>query len=88
MRDQHLHVGCSSGQDDKGRALLQWPSLLPLQPEVPESMRTDQEPLGLLFSNHRLGNREHERVLCTIKVDSNGVLTIKPDFTGTKGPYR
>ncbi|KAJ7308956.1 hypothetical protein JRQ81_008236 [Phrynocephalus forsythii] len=36
----------------------------------------------------KLGSRKHEQVLCTIKVDSNGVLTIKPDFTGTKGPYR
>ncbi|KAJ6655713.1 hypothetical protein lerEdw1_004766 [Lerista edwardsae] len=44
--------------------------------------------MGDLGPHGRLGSREHERVLCTIKVDSNGVLTIKPDFTGTKGPYR
>ncbi|XP_061460937.1 tectonic-like complex member MKS1 isoform X2 [Rhineura floridana] len=36
----------------------------------------------------KLGCREHERVLCTIQVDGNGVITVKPDFTGTKGPYR
>ncbi|XP_060115394.1 tectonic-like complex member MKS1 isoform X2 [Heteronotia binoei] len=29
-----------------------------------------------------------EHVLCTIRVDSNGVITIKPDFTGAKGAYR
>ncbi|XP_066492194.1 tectonic-like complex member MKS1 isoform X2 [Tiliqua scincoides] len=36
----------------------------------------------------RLGCREHEHVLCTIRVDSNAVITVKPDFTGSKGPYR
>uniref|UniRef100_A0ABM5EMW5 Tectonic-like complex member MKS1 isoform X1 n=1 Tax=Pogona vitticeps TaxID=103695 RepID=A0ABM5EMW5_9SAUR len=36
----------------------------------------------------KLGCRAYECVLCTIKADSNGVLTIRPDFTGTKGPYR
>ncbi|KFO74521.1 Meckel syndrome type 1 protein, partial [Cuculus canorus] len=36
----------------------------------------------------KLGHREYEHVLCTIKVDSNGVITVKPDFTGTKGAYR
>ncbi|XP_019401959.1 PREDICTED: Meckel syndrome type 1 protein isoform X1 [Crocodylus porosus] len=36
----------------------------------------------------KLGRREYEHVLCTIKVDSNGVITVKPDFTGTKGAYR
>ncbi|XP_067393772.1 tectonic-like complex member MKS1 isoform X2 [Emydura macquarii macquarii] len=35
-----------------------------------------------------LGQREYEHVLCTIKVDNNGVITVKPDFTGTKGAYR
>ncbi|XP_075710245.1 tectonic-like complex member MKS1 isoform X1 [Rhinoderma darwinii] len=36
----------------------------------------------------KLGLKENEYVLCTIRVDSNGVLTFKPDITGTKGPYR
>ncbi|KAM9321348.1 tectonic-like complex member MKS1 [Gastrophryne carolinensis] len=36
----------------------------------------------------RLGFKENEHVLCTIRVDGNGVLTLKPDITGTKGPYR
>lgn len=36
----------------------------------------------------RLGYKKHEHVLCTLKVDSNGVITVKPDFTGLKGPYR
>uniref|UniRef100_A0A4W2IG14 MKS transition zone complex subunit 1 n=1 Tax=Bos indicus x Bos taurus TaxID=30522 RepID=A0A4W2IG14_BOBOX len=35
-----------------------------------------------------LGYKKHEHVLCTLKVDSNGVITVKPDFTGSKGPYR
>ncbi|XP_068923525.1 tectonic-like complex member MKS1 isoform X2 [Petaurus breviceps papuanus] len=36
----------------------------------------------------KLGQRNYEQVLCTLKVDSNGVLTVKPDFTDNKGPYR
>lgn len=36
----------------------------------------------------RLGYKIHEHVLCILKVDSNGVITVKPDFTGIKGPYR
>lgn len=36
----------------------------------------------------KLGYKNHEHVLCTLKVDSNGVITVKPDFTGLKGPYR
>nr|XP_008269466.1 tectonic-like complex member MKS1 isoform X2 [Oryctolagus cuniculus] len=36
----------------------------------------------------KLGYKKHEHVLCTLKVDSNGVITVKPDFTGLKGPYR
>uniref|UniRef100_A0A8D0H510 MKS transition zone complex subunit 1 n=1 Tax=Sphenodon punctatus TaxID=8508 RepID=A0A8D0H510_SPHPU len=36
----------------------------------------------------KLGCQEHEHVLCTIKVDSNGVITVKPDLTGTNGAYR
>nr|XP_028564242.1 Meckel syndrome type 1 protein [Podarcis muralis] len=44
--------------------------------------------MGDLGPHGKLGCREHEHVLCTIQVDSNGVITVKPDFTGTKGPYR
>ncbi|XP_050181562.1 tectonic-like complex member MKS1 [Myiozetetes cayanensis] len=44
--------------------------------------------MGDLGPYGKLGNREYEHVLCTIKVDGNGVITVKPDFTGTKGPYR
>ncbi|XP_042298774.1 Meckel syndrome type 1 protein isoform X2 [Sceloporus undulatus] len=44
--------------------------------------------MGDLGPSGKLGCREYEHVLCTIKVDSNGVITVKPDFTGTKGPYR
>lgn len=47
-----------------------------------------QTPLLFLGLCPRLGRREYEHVLCTIKVDSNGVITVKPDFTGTKGAYR
>lgn len=36
----------------------------------------------------KLGYKVHEHVLCILKVDSNGVITVKPDFTGIKGPYR
>ncbi|KAK1331324.1 hypothetical protein QTO34_009277 [Cnephaeus nilssonii] len=36
----------------------------------------------------KLGYKNYEHVLCTLKVDSNGVITVKPDFTGLKGPYR
>ncbi|NXU61352.1 MKS1 protein, partial [Horornis vulcanius] len=44
--------------------------------------------MGDLGPYGKLGHREYENVLCTIKVDGNGVITVKPDFTGTKGPYR
>ncbi|XP_060768942.1 Meckel syndrome type 1 protein isoform X2 [Neoarius graeffei] len=36
----------------------------------------------------KLGLKENEYVLCTIKADSNGVLTVKPDFNNGRGPYR
>ncbi|KTF83614.1 hypothetical protein cypCar_00020006 [Cyprinus carpio] len=35
-----------------------------------------------------LGLKENEYVLCTIKSDSNGVITIKPDFNNNRGAYR
>uniref|UniRef100_A0A8C3Y407 MKS transition zone complex subunit 1 n=1 Tax=Catharus ustulatus TaxID=91951 RepID=A0A8C3Y407_CATUS len=44
--------------------------------------------MGDLGPYGKLGHREYENVLCTIKVDSNGVITVKPDFSGTKGAYR
>uniref|UniRef100_A0A8C0GZ44 MKS transition zone complex subunit 1 n=1 Tax=Chelonoidis abingdonii TaxID=106734 RepID=A0A8C0GZ44_CHEAB len=44
--------------------------------------------MGDLGPYGMLGHREYERVLCTVKVDGNGVITVKPDFTSTKGAYR
>ncbi|OWK52084.1 Meckel syndrome type 1 protein [Lonchura striata] len=44
--------------------------------------------MGDLGPYGKLGHREYENVLCTIKVDANGVITVKPDFNGTKGAYR
>nr|XP_048679881.1 Meckel syndrome type 1 protein isoform X3 [Caretta caretta] len=44
--------------------------------------------MGDLGPYGMLGHREYEHVLCTVKVDGNGVITVKPDFTGTKGAYR
>uniref|UniRef100_A0A670YUG6 MKS transition zone complex subunit 1 n=1 Tax=Pseudonaja textilis TaxID=8673 RepID=A0A670YUG6_PSETE len=44
--------------------------------------------MGDLGPQGKLGCKEYEYVLCMIRVDGNGVITIKPDFTGTKGPYR
>lgn len=40
------------------------------------------------FPVPRLGYKAYEHVLCILKVDSNGVITVKPDFTGIKEPYR
>ncbi|XP_049627700.1 tectonic-like complex member MKS1 [Suncus etruscus] len=36
----------------------------------------------------KLGYKKHEHVLCTLKVDNSGVITVRPDFTGLRGPYR
>ncbi|KAK9412349.1 Meckel syndrome type 1 protein [Crotalus adamanteus] len=44
--------------------------------------------MGDLGPQDKLGCKEYEYVLCMIKVNGNGVITVKPDFTGTKGPYR
>ncbi|XP_057239541.1 tectonic-like complex member MKS1 isoform X2 [Malurus melanocephalus] len=44
--------------------------------------------MGDLGPYGKLGQREYENVLCTIKVDGNGVITVKPDFNGSKGAYR
>ncbi|KAM4701758.1 tectonic-like complex member MKS1 [Discoglossus pictus] len=44
--------------------------------------------MGDLGPAGNLGCKENEHVLCTIRVDSNGVITLKPDVTNTKGPYR
>uniref|UniRef100_A0A9J8C088 MKS transition zone complex subunit 1 n=1 Tax=Cyprinus carpio carpio TaxID=630221 RepID=A0A9J8C088_CYPCA len=35
-----------------------------------------------------LGLKENEYILCTIKADGNGVITIKPDFNNNRGAYR
>uniref|UniRef100_A0A8C8DED2 MKS transition zone complex subunit 1 n=1 Tax=Oncorhynchus tshawytscha TaxID=74940 RepID=A0A8C8DED2_ONCTS len=35
-----------------------------------------------------LGQKEKECLLCTIRADGNGVVTIKPDFNKAKEPYR
>ncbi|XP_044849572.1 Meckel syndrome type 1 protein isoform X2 [Mauremys mutica] len=44
--------------------------------------------MGDLGPYGTLGHREYEHVLCTVKMDGNGVITVKPDFTSTKGAYR
>lgn len=44
--------------------------------------------MGDLGPYGKLGQRENEYVLCTLRVDSNGVITVKPDFNSCKGPYR
>ncbi|MBN3325420.1 MKS1 protein, partial [Atractosteus spatula] len=35
-----------------------------------------------------LGQTANERVLCTVRVDASGVITVKPDFNNSRGPYR
>lgn len=62
---------------------LMWTEYLFLFPRNGAGNRTLVLPLV-----SRLGYKKHEHVLCTLKVDSNGVITVKPDFTGSKGPYR
>lgn len=42
----------------------------------------DLGPLG------KLGEKSKECLLCTIRADGNGVVTIKPDFNKGKEPYR
>ncbi|NXQ83615.1 MKS1 protein, partial [Nyctibius grandis] len=44
--------------------------------------------MGDLGPYGKLGHKECEHVLCTIKVDGNGVITVKPNFTGTRGAYQ
>ncbi|XP_035288228.1 Meckel syndrome type 1 protein [Anguilla anguilla] len=44
--------------------------------------------MGDLGPYGRLGQKENEHVLCTVKADSNGVITVKPDFNNSKGAYR
>ncbi|XP_068121964.1 tectonic-like complex member MKS1 [Hyperolius riggenbachi] len=41
-----------------------------------------------LGTSGKVGFKENEHVLCTIRVDGNGVITLKPDVTSTKGFYR
>ncbi|KAI7812854.1 Meckel syndrome type 1 protein [Triplophysa rosa] len=44
--------------------------------------------MGDLGASGKLGLKENEYVLCTIRADSNGVITIKPDFNNNRGAYR
>ncbi|XP_055056892.2 tectonic-like complex member MKS1 [Misgurnus anguillicaudatus] len=44
--------------------------------------------MGDLGPSGKLGLKENEYVLCTIRADSNGVITIKPDFNNNRGAYR
>uniref|UniRef100_A0AAY4EF38 Meckel syndrome type 1 protein n=1 Tax=Denticeps clupeoides TaxID=299321 RepID=A0AAY4EF38_9TELE len=44
--------------------------------------------MGDLGPPGKLGLKESEHVLCTIRAYKNGVVTIKPDFNNSKGPYR
>ncbi|XP_055513939.1 Meckel syndrome type 1 protein isoform X1 [Leucoraja erinacea] len=44
--------------------------------------------MGDLGPYGKLGHRGDEYILCTIKMDSNGVLSVKPDFNGCKAVYR
>ncbi|KAL7834455.1 hypothetical protein SRHO_G00287020 [Serrasalmus rhombeus] len=44
--------------------------------------------MGDLGPVGKLGLKENEYVLCTIRADSNGVITLKPDFNNNRGPYR
>uniref|UniRef100_A0AAY4EE73 Meckel syndrome type 1 protein n=1 Tax=Denticeps clupeoides TaxID=299321 RepID=A0AAY4EE73_9TELE len=43
--------------------------------------------MGDLGPPGKLGLKESEHVLCTIRAYKNGVVTIKPDFNNSKGPY-
>uniref|UniRef100_A0AAZ3NQ73 Uncharacterized protein n=1 Tax=Oncorhynchus tshawytscha TaxID=74940 RepID=A0AAZ3NQ73_ONCTS len=44
--------------------------------------------MGNLGPAGKLGQKEKECLLCTIRADGNGVVTIKPDFNKGKVPYR
>ncbi|KTG46735.1 hypothetical protein cypCar_00010488 [Cyprinus carpio] len=44
--------------------------------------------MGDLGPSGKLGLKENEYILCTIKADGNGVITIKPDFNNNRGAYR
>ncbi|XP_059402535.1 tectonic-like complex member MKS1 [Carassius carassius] len=44
--------------------------------------------MGDLGPSGNLGLKENEYILCTIKADGNGVITIKPDFNNNRGAYR
>ncbi|XP_066551522.1 tectonic-like complex member MKS1 isoform X2 [Amia ocellicauda] len=43
--------------------------------------------MGDLGPYGMLGHKDNEVMLCTVRVDSNGVITVQPDFNN-KGPYR
>lgn len=40
------------------------------------------------FPHFRTPTEDDEFVLCTIKVDANGVITMKPNFNQNRKPYR
>ena len=42
----------------------------------------------LVFFLYREPTEDDEFVLCTIKVDANGVITMKPNFNHNGKPYR
>ncbi|KAJ7996971.1 hypothetical protein DPEC_G00224060 [Dallia pectoralis] len=44
--------------------------------------------MGDLGPQGKLGQKDKECLLCTIRADGNGVVTIKPDFNKGKEPYR
>ncbi|XP_069001905.1 tectonic-like complex member MKS1 isoform X1 [Embiotoca jacksoni] len=44
--------------------------------------------MGDLGPNGRLGQKENECLLVTIKTDGNGTVVMKPDFNAGKEPYR
>ncbi|KAK3589148.1 hypothetical protein CHS0354_017116 [Potamilus streckersoni] len=43
--------------------------------------------MGDLSPRERLGTEQDEVILCTLKVDVNGVLSIHPDFNRGRSPY-
>lgn len=44
--------------------------------------------LIFLLNMYRPPTEADEMVLCTLRVDSNGVLSIKPDFNKGRQPYK
>lgn len=40
-----------------------------------------------IVSTTRPANEADEYILCALKVDANGVLSVRPDFTSGRKPY-